>query len=176
MKYAAQDELVLAIFPTSKDFAYAYFEAPLSPIDWGVKRIRGRDKNAQSLAIVERLCNALRPDTIVIEDCVLSRTRRHPRIRRLYSLIATFAHTENIDLACYARAAVRKTFNEDGTIRRHEMAQVIASNIPAFAHSLPRQRKLWKAEDRRLALFDAAALALTHFAFVPSYEEPPSRQ
>lgn len=173
MKYAAQDELVLAIFPTSKGLAYTFFEAPLSPIDWGVKRIRGHDKNAQSLAIVGRLCNALRPDTIVIEDCVLSRSRRHPRVRRLYSLIATFAHTENIALSCYSRTTVKQTFSEDGAMTRDEIAQVVASNIPAFAHRLPRRRKLWKAEDRRLALFDAAALALTHFAFVPSYEEPP---
>src|SRR5262245_59184046 len=148
MKYAAQDELVFALSPTDKDLAFAYFEAPLSPIDWGMKRLRGGDKNAYALAIVERLCNALRPDVIVIEDCVISESRRHPRIKRLYSLIATYAHTENIPLACYSRITVKKTLSENGAVTRRQIAQVIASNIPAFARHLPGPRKMWKSEDR----------------------------
>ncbi|UYN96062.1 MAG: hypothetical protein KIT25_03715 [Enhydrobacter sp.] len=173
MKYAAQDELVLALFPASKDLAFVYFEAPLSPIDWGLKHLRSKDKNAQALAIVERLCNAMRPDVVVIEECVLSKSRRDPRIKRLYSLIAIYAHTENIPLACYSRKTVMKTLSESGAVTKRQIAQMIASNIPAFARHLPGPRKPWNAEDRRLALFDAAALALTYFAFVPSSEEPP---
>ena len=169
----AHDELVLSIFPTSRGLAYTLFEAPLTPIDWGLKRIRDKDKNARSLEIVERLCKALRPDTLVIEDCVYSATRRSSRVKRLYTLIARFAEAENLTLACYSRAKVHATFREAGAVSRYEIAQAIASYIPAFSHRLPRVRKLWQAEDPRLALFDAAALALTHYAVVPPEEDPP---
>lgn len=167
------DELVLAIFPTSRDVAYTLFAAPLTPIDWGLKRLRGEDRNARSLEIVEGLITALRPDTIVIEDCETANCRRSRRVQRLYALIATLAETENLALARYARLQVRETFKEAGAITRHEIAQAIASYIPAFTHRMPRVRKLWQSEDHRLALFDAAALALTHYAAVPDDTEPP---
>lgn len=173
MSRRAHDELVLSIFPTTRGLAYTLFEAPLTPIDWGLKRIRDKDKNARSLETVVRLCRALRPDTLIIEDCVFASCRRSPRVKRLYSLIAALAETENLTLARYSRTTVRNTFREAGAITRYEIAQAIASYIPAFTHRMPRVRKLWQAEDHRLALFDAAALALTHYAFVPGEEEPP---
>lgn len=173
MTRRAHDELVLSIFPTTRGLAYTLFEAPLTPIDWGLKRIRDKDKNARSLETVERLVRALRPDTIVIEDCVSGTCRRSRRVKRLYALIAAFAQAENLTLVQYSRATVRATFREAGAITRYEIAQAIASYIPAFAHRMPRVRKLWQAEDHRLALFDAAALALTHYAFVPTDDEPP---
>jgi Holliday junction resolvasome RuvABC endonuclease subunit len=173
MKRRAHDELVLAIFPTSRGLAYTFFESPLSPIDWGLKRIRQTDKNARSLEIVERLCHSLRPDTLVIEDCVLSKSRRSARVRNLYALIANFAAAENLTLACYPRKAVYTRFRQCGACTRHQIAQAIASYIPAFMHRMPPMRKLWQAEDQRLSLFDAAALALTHYAFVPEATEPP---
>jgi len=109
----------------------------------------------------------------VIEDCITSESKRSERIRRLHSLIAKYAESENLTLARYSRAAVQATFREAGAITRYEIAQAIASYIPAFAHKLPRVQKLWQSEDERLSLFDAAALALTHFAVVPEDTEPP---
>jgi Holliday junction resolvasome RuvABC endonuclease subunit len=166
------DELVLSIYPTRHGLAYTLFKAPLTPIDWGLKRFY-RDKNARSLEVVERLCLKLRPDTLVIEDCVSVKSKRSGRVKRLHALITAFAQTENLTLAQYTRGAVRATFREAGAITRYEIAQAIASYIPAFANRMPRARKLWQDEDRRLWLFDAAALALTHFAVVPQDDEPP---
>ena len=39
MKVRQYDELVLAIRPTPRGFAYALFEAPLSPVDWGMSEV-----------------------------------------------------------------------------------------------------------------------------------------
>lgn len=173
MKAAIHDELVLAVFPTSRDVAYTLFSAPLTPIDWGLKRIIGKDRNARSLEIVSGLIASLRPDTLVIEDCETVDSRRSRRVRRLYALIATLAETENVTLVRYSRAHMRETFEETGAITRHQVAQAIATYIPAFAHRMPKVRALWQSEDHRLAIFDAAALALTHFAFIPPEEVPP---
>lgn len=167
------DETVLTIVPTHKGLAYTFFEAPLSPIDWGLKHVRDKDKNARSLEIVGQLCRSLRPDTLVIEDCPPGHCRRSPRIRRLFALIVTYAATENLTLARYTRHTIRTTFSEAGAITRYEIAQAIASYVPALTHRMPRIRKLWQSEDIRFALFDAAALALTHYAIVPRDDEPP---
>ena len=173
MSRRQHDELVLSIYPTKHGIAYTLFSAPLTPVEWGLKRVRDKDKNARSLEIVERLCGALRPDTLVIEDCESAKSKRSQRVRRLYLLIAAFAEAENLTLARYTRAAVQGTFREAGAITRYEVAQAIASYIPAFSHRMPRVRKLWQDEDRRLWLFDSAALALTHFAVIPDDAKPP---
>lgn len=173
MSLRMHDELVLAIYPTSRDIAYTLFAAPLTPIDWGLKRLRGKERDARAFEIVTALVTALRPDTIVIEDCETLRCNRSDRVRRLYAFINTFAETENLTLVRYSRARVKQTFREAGAIRRHEIAQAIVSYIPAFTHRMPKVRKLWQSEDHRLALFDAAALALTHYAFIPEDGEPP---
>jgi hypothetical protein len=173
MSRRPHDELVLSIYPTKHGIAYTLFSAPLTPIDWGLKRVHDKDKNACSLEIVERLCTALRPDTLVIEDCESAPSKRSQRIQRLYQLIAAFAEAENLTVARYTRAAVQGTFREAGAITRYEVAQAIASFIPAFTHRMPRVRKLWHDEDHRLWLFDSAALALTHFAVIPDDVEPP---
>lgn len=167
------DELVLSIVPTHRGLAYTLFRAPLSPIDWGFKRIRGKDKNAHCLAAAARLCEALRPETLIIEDCFSRPSRRSERAKRLITMMARLSEAENITLARYTQAAVFETFKEAGAVSRTEIAHAIAAYVPALASYLPRPRKLWSAEDERLFLFDAAALALTHYAAVPAEGQPP---
>jgi Holliday junction resolvasome RuvABC endonuclease subunit len=173
MSRREHDELVLSIYPTHRGLTYTLFEAPLTPIDWGLKRVTDKDKNARSLEIVVQLCKSLRPDTLVIEQSAPENSKRSERIRRLHALIAGFAEAEHLTLARYSRAAVKATFREAGAITRYEIAQAIASYLPAFEHRMPRVKKLWQSEDLRFSLFDAAALALTHFAVVPEDAEPP---
>jgi hypothetical protein len=173
MKPGRHSELVLSLVPTARGVAYTLFEAPLTPIDWGLKRIRGGDKNAHSFEIIKRLCSALQPDTLVIEEMVYSNSRRSERVRRLHTWIARHAESEKLTLVCYSRLTIEKTFREAGAATRFEIAHAIAAYIPAFSFRMPRARKLWHAEDHRLFLFDAASLALTHFAFMPTEAEPP---
>lgn len=165
------DELVLGLYPTPRGFAYALFEAPLSPVDWGIREFVGKDKNAATLNAISRLCNATHPDTIVIEDSVAASSKRSDRVKRLLGLIGALAEAENITLVRYSRSSIRATFHHPG-ITREEIAQAIAAYIPALADRLPPLRKLWKSEDPRLWLFDAASLALTHYAREIENEPP----
>ena len=163
MKGRAYDQLVLAVYPTPRGFAYALFEAPLSPVDWGVREFIGPEKNTRTLEAVSRLCKAVHPDTLVIEDGVTASSKRSLRVQRLLGLIGALAETENITLVRYSRKAIRETFHHP-SITRQEIAQAIAAYIPALADRLPPMRKLWRSEDPRLWLFDAASLALTYYA------------
>lgn len=173
MRRHAHDELVLAVYPTARGVAYALFSAPMTPLDWEHRRIRLADKNVRSLETVKRLCASLHPDILVMEDILDPSCRRSPRVRRLCALIASFADAEGLKLVLYSRTIVRSTFRDAGAITRHEIAQIIGSMIPAFAARLPRVKKPWQSEDHRLAIFEAAALALTHYAVVPRDDEPP---
>jgi hypothetical protein len=165
------DELVLAIRPTPRGFAYALFEAPLSPVDWGVAEVSGKHKNNPTRDAVARLCKKHRPDTLVIEERTSLAARRYGRVRRLQKLLAALAKDESIELARYSRSRIRKAFHHE-RISRYEIAQAIAAFIPAFENRLPPPRKLWDSEDPRLWLFDAASLAMTHFAAIAGAEPP----
>ena len=59
---------------------------------------------------------------------------------------------------------MKECFASVGAGTKYEIAKAIATQIPAFAHRLPRLRKIWMSEDPRQSLFDAAALGLTFFA------------
>lgn len=173
MRRHSHDELVLAVYPTARGVAYALFSAPLTPLDWEHRRIRVADKNVRSLETVKRLCSSLQPDVLVMEDVLHPSCRRSARVRRLCALIASFAEAEGLTLVLYSRATVRSTFRAAGAITRYEIAQIIGSMIPAFSHRLPRAKKPWQSEDHRVAIFEAAALALTHYATVPEDDKPP---
>jgi hypothetical protein len=157
-------ELVLAIATSTHGIAFAYFEGPLSPVDWGIKDVRGGNKNAQALATVRTLVEQLQPDVLILEDDPSSQAPHLARQRRLRHLIASYAASQAIEVVRYVRSDVLATFSPSGATKRYEVAQLIASQVPAFSFRLPPRRKLWMTADRRMPLFDAAALAITYFA------------
>jgi hypothetical protein len=103
---------------------------------------------------------------LVLQDCTGPLSRRAKRIKRLHRLIAHFAAVQSIDLHIYSPDQVRNCFSKVGARTRFEIAQAIASQVHAFGHRLPPVRKIWQSEDPRMSLFDAAALAMTHYATI----------
>lgn len=151
------------MYLTYRGFAYTLFESPLSPVDWGIKGIQRSQRNARCLKAVTALLERFQPDTLVIEDCWDCDSKRSGRVRRLYRALESLARMESFSVYRYSRAHIRTMFNGLGARTKYEIAHAIARLIPAFSHRLPPVRKAWMPEDRRMALFDAAALALTHF-------------
>lgn len=163
MNQKTNNNLVLAVYPTSRGYAFVLFEGPQSPHDWGVKEIRKKNKNEQTLKSIHALIERYRPDCLIIEDHTEHGSRRSSRIRRLYRMIAHLAETEQVELFRYSRRAIRECFELVGARTKYEIAQAIARQIPAFAHRLPRVRKIWMSEDPRQSLFDAAALGAVFY-------------
>ena len=154
---------MLALYPTSRGFAFALFEGSTNPVDWGVKDVKGPQKNSSTLEAIDKLTDQYEPDAVVLEDTSAKGTRRSARIRRLYTGVARHAAKKKIEVARYSCQEVRETFAPDGAFTKYEIAKTIARQIPAFAHRLPRFRKLWMSEDPRQGLFDALALGLVYY-------------
>ena len=162
------ESFVLAIYPSTRGFAFVVFEGPESPFDWGTKEFRGLRRSARTLEAIAALIERYRPDAIVIEDFTEKGSRRSLRIRNLYRSLIHLGQTECIDVSRYSKVQVRHCFGSVGATTKYEIATAIARQIPAFGHRLPRLRKIWMSEDARQNLFDAAALGLTHYAISPS--------
>jgi hypothetical protein len=158
--------LVLAVHPTSRGFGWVLFESPLSPIDWGNASAK-KGRNARLSARFERLLNRYEPSALVLEEFE-GRDGRAERIQQLCRQFIHLAACRGMETPVYRRNAIRTVFASVGASTRYEIAQVIAQQVDALSHRLPRKRKPWESEDPRQSLFDAAALAMTYFAVTGS--------
>ena len=154
---------LLAIAPCVQGIGFIVFDDAETPIDWGVRWIRS-DKNERGLDWVAVLIDRYQPDTVVFEDHRDEGSRRAPRIAALLASIEGLAKKCGIETACYTRRVLRRQFQADDAITKHAIATVIVGRLPELAPRLPALRRIWLPEHANLSLFDAAALALTHYA------------
>lgn len=169
MTHAHDKEFVLAVYPTSRGFAFVLFEGPGIPHDWGVRRITTTNKNAATLERITKLVERYEPDILVFE-ATNTKSRRSARIIRFYRMLAHYAATKHLTVFRYTRADIRACFVSVGATTKMEIAKAISIQIPDFTHRLPPTRKVWMSEDTRQSLFDAAALGIAHYAAMAKRE------
>jgi hypothetical protein len=155
--------LAIAIYLTAHGFAFTLFEGPLSPVDWGIVRRDGPEKNRGCLKAIRTLLHRYRPDVLVLQDTSWTGTPRPQRITDLNAAIFKTAEDLAISVCAFSGDQVRAAFGSVQPSTRHALAEAIVKHIPAFEGFLPKPRKWWNSEDPRMGLFDAAALALTFF-------------
>ncbi len=152
----------VGVFPTTHGFGFAIFEGPLRLIDWGVKHIPSREQS-DNLKQFDALLTWFEPDLVVLENPAGAGSHKGKRITRLIRAIARQSAIHHVALKCYSRAEILTAFARIGASNKHEIAVEIARLYEELSPLLPEKRKLWTPEDRRMGIFDAAALVLTHF-------------
>jgi hypothetical protein len=163
MTWSERYTVVAAIYLNSRGFAFVLFEGPLAPRDWGAVEARGKDKRVRLLARIDGLLSRYKPDVLVLQDTSHNGTHRPHRIRHLNEAVAETGERYGLQVLSFSRVEVREHFAYLGSVTKDTIAAAIAKHIPAFERFLPPPRKLWKSEDARMGIFDAAALALTFF-------------
>ncbi len=151
----------MAVFPNARGFAYVTFESPLSPVDWGMTDLSGKRKNQKRLRRLTAILDRCGPDVLVLRD-----VSYEPRARYLPQLvrqIEQMAARRGIVTVRVSREQIQEAFAHLEAPTRYAVVCAIAKNIPMFEPFVPPARKIWKGEDRRMGLFDAAALALTFY-------------
>lgn len=152
---------LLAIAPSTGGVGFAVLEGPETLVDSGVKRVKGDNKNAQSLKKVEELIAHYQPGTLVLEDAAAKGSRRSPRIRRLCQQIIKMAESHKVNVKLYSRDQVMKTFFPDRQGTKYALAEIVAQRFfEQLGFQLPPKRKTWESEPRPMALFDAVAVVL----------------
>ena len=156
-----KNPMVFALHASARGFSYVVFSGPFSPHDWGTVGAKG-DKNSTCLRRLEELLDRYSPEVLVLEEA-RSVANRSDRIARLYKAIAALCQGRGIDLAVYQLGQIKACFAHIGARTRQEIAEATARQLPMLDHRLPKPRKQWQSESRRMPLFCAAALALTHY-------------
>ncbi len=164
----ARKDVIVTIAPTSRGFGYAIFAAPTAVMDWGVKETRC-DKNRQTKSKLEAMLQEVKPTVVVIESWLHESCRRSERVRELLYDIAAVAQNAGTTAIAYSRYHIRLAFGEGGKTK-DTIAKAIADSLPALRPWLPPKRRIWESEHYSMAIFEAAALALTHYSNVGSLD------
>src|SRR5258707_3081222 len=98
MNEARQYVFVLAVYPNTHGFAFVLFKDHLSPIDWGVKEMRGRRKHSRCVARITAILDRHHPDVMVLQDTSPTGTRRSRRVTNLHAAVAQVASGHTIPL------------------------------------------------------------------------------
>lgn len=152
----------LAVHPTSRGFGWVVCEGPLRLVEFGVcVPLRG-SKRVACVRKTEKLIARLAPSELVIE-AFDERSGKGAWVRKLSLDLVTVAADRSLSIEAHTRDAVRAAFEAVGARTRRETAEAVARHFPALAYRLPSPRKAWESEDKRLAIFHAAAVVLAHF-------------
>jgi hypothetical protein len=131
-------------------------EGPERLIDWGTRHVQGH-KNRASIAAAGELISHYRPQILVLEDVGARHCRRRRGVRELVEALDHYGRERGLTVRKMARVKARRALSASN---KAQTAQAIAARFPKLTHQLPPERKPWMSEDPRMAIFDAAALAL----------------
>jgi hypothetical protein len=148
---------ILAIDPTTYGLAFVAFDRG-EILDWG--QPGGHRSSRETLRIVEDLFDRLAVDLLVLEDPDARHCKRAARIRLLLRKIDGCARKRGIATVRIAREDVRRFWRERGVTQKEAVAAAIASELPELSPFVPPRRTIWRSENPRVNLFDAASLAL----------------
>ena len=76
MKQAGQHGLTLSVYLNTRGFAFVVFEGHVSPLDWGIREVRGPRKRKGCLTRITKVVDRYRPDVLVIQDTSEHGTKR----------------------------------------------------------------------------------------------------
>ena len=157
-----EQQRVFAVDPMVRGFGFAILEGPDLLIDSGLREIR-HEKNPTCLKRIREILENYELDGVIVEDYDGKGSKRCVRVQRLIRAIHHLAAKSNIATYSFSREEIRNAFFQFGAFNKHQIASVIADHLPQLAHQLPPLRKIWRREDDRMNIFDAASLALTFF-------------
>lgn len=151
---------ILAIAPLSRGLGYAVMEGPDKLLASGNKTIL-HDKNAGSLAWVNRFIKFYQPEVLVLPDVNAADTRRATRIKTLHRQIVAWAGKRQLKVRLITVTQVQGKLLGDAKGTKFGVAQILAEKFPVeLGMRLPPKRRPWMSEDPRMDIFDAVGLAV----------------
>lgn len=159
---SAAQSFVLALAPVSRGLGVFVIDLNGRPIDWRVREVRGFHKNARCQQAADELLDEFQPVALAIEDHRARGSRRNRRVGELLDLIAELGAERGITTTCYGFEEVRIALDLSPRANKDTIAAAVAARLPVLAPRLPKPKRIWETEAHGLAIFSAAALALTH--------------
>ena len=152
---------ILSLDVRSKTLAYAVFDGCAYLLDFSVS---SSILDGFQASRIERLVRKFQPDVIVLRRVPVGSTRDTPVVRAAIKSIRSKARHLSVPVVVIGRPLIEKTFRRHCKPTKYRIAVLLAGCFPSLTWYLPRQRKIYTPEDRRMQYFDAAAVGLAYFA------------
>ena len=155
------EKRILAIDLRSRSFGFTVFEGPTQLLDWGVKSFR-QGVNEPTIPANEKLAALMddfSPSTIVLRKRDAD-TKKRAEMR---SALVREATKRRTPVRLLSRNGVKNAF-ADCNHNKYTIAAALTKQLPELTPRLPQVRKIWKSEDYRMSIFDAAALGVAYFS------------
>ena len=147
---AVRTEHVLAVAVSTGKVGYAFLIDGV-PYDWGLSLVASGSTRA-AYEHTRSWIEYYQPELVVTER-IGRRSRKQTVSRALANAILKAAQDSNVAVACVDR--VQRYAN------KYAEAEAIAERFPELKPYLPRRRRLWDSEPRRIIIFEAVSLALS---------------
>jgi hypothetical protein len=171
MKYVdlPHSKAALAIFPSVVGFGWAVFDGPLAPVAWkvcyGAKASKGSAaKNEKCVVKAERLLAKYRPATLVLEAFEGPGTGRAVRIKELCRSLISAATMQGVKVRIITRTQIMACFASRNPRTREDVVGIVVEFMEELKSREPEKRKIWRGEEPDVAMFNAAALLIVHYA------------
>jgi hypothetical protein len=155
------EKRILAIDLRSRSFGFAVFEGPTRLLDWGVKSFR-QGVNEPTIPASEKLA-ALMDDSFPSSIVLRKRDSDTKKRTEMRNALVREGTKRRIAIRLLSRSGVKNAF-PDYNRNKYTIAAALAKQLPELASKLPSVRKIWKSEDYRMSIFDAAALGVAYFS------------
>ena len=146
--------------PSARASAGSSLKGPDRLIDWGHAYTK-EGTGPGPIARIADMMEFYEPEVLVLEDPRGEGSRRGRYARRIIKAAARYAEGWGARVKHYSRGQIRAAFEAEDAFTKEEIATAIAVRFPELKPQLPPHRKVWMSEDHRMAIFDAASLALT---------------
>lgn len=150
---------IIGVSPSGWGFGFAVLDGNNVLVDWDAKT-PSKDKNARCIKEVSKLINLYAPDAMALFDYSAG-SKRSLRVQRLNRRLIVLAKERKIKVELFTPGKVAQLFFPDGGGTKHDIAKVLADRfLDELGFRLPPKRASWMNQDRRMDIFDAAALAV----------------
>ena len=154
---------ILAVDLRSTRVGFAVVETPIQLLDWGKRAVAADSCSALLVWLLHKYGISL----IVVRRILPDSPRNTIRVRKGMLAIRKIARTRKVQLAVLSDRDFKRAFQQRERRTRFEIACLMTIIFPELAQFLPRPRRCYEPENRRMSAFDAIAMAVAYLATQP---------
>ena len=154
---------ILAVDLRSTRVGFAVVETPIQLLDWGKRALAADSCSALLVWLLHKYGVSL----MVVRRILPDSPRNTIRVRKGLRAIRRIARTRTVQLTVLSERDFKRAFQQHEPRTRFEIACLMTIIFPELAQFLPRPRRCYEPENRRMSAFDAVALAVAYLAIQP---------
>jgi hypothetical protein len=153
---------ILALEVRPRFTGFVVLQPPSRLLDFGMRK-HSASQDELPCVVAKKMSALLdmhQPSLIVVRKRKVLAEEAGDKVSAVLRVVRREARKRSIQVHDISANCVRQFFVSQQCTSKNQRATLIARHLPELSWKLPPARKRWKSEDRRMAVFDAAATAL----------------